>query len=232
MIIGQFFLLLNLAFLLSFYTILPKLMKIFWYFLSHRANSIKKSLFKGYLTPVTLTFDHFSLNIKLCLPFIILHQSSYKLVNNFLSYRGNSLEIVIFYDYLTPVTFTCNLQLDHFSDYQTYLSFYHYTPSCQRSSKSVNNVLSCWGNSLKTVIFNVFLTPVSLTCDLDHWPIFPTIALSFQKFYHSTLSCQRPSKSVHNFLSYWGNSLKNSHFLMVFWPLWPWPLIECSNYRT
>ena len=82
--------------------------------MSYWANSLKKSLFNGYLTPVTLTFDNFFLTTKLCLPFYhSIHscQSSYKSVNNFLSYRGNSLKIVIFNRYLTPVTFTCNLQL-------------------------------------------------------------------------------------------------------------------------
>ena len=86
MTIGQFFFSLNSAFLLSFYTILPKLMKICRYFLSNWANSIKKSLFNSYLTPLTLTFDNFSLNIKLCLSLIILQHPAKAHINRSITF--------------------------------------------------------------------------------------------------------------------------------------------------
>ena len=113
-----------------------------------------------------------------------------------------------------PVTFS----YDHFSDSWTYLSFYHYTPSCQRSSKSVDKFLSYWGNSLKTVICYGFLKPVTLTFDM-----FWISNLAFLFYY--TQSCQSSSKSVNDFLSYWGNSLKTVIFKLFdpcdldFWPI-------------
>ena len=127
--------------------------------------------------PVTLTFDQFSWLPILAFFFNSLPscQSSSKSVNNFLSYRGKSLKKSFFNGYLTLWPWPMN----KLSDYRAQPSFYHETQSCQRSSKSVSNFFIYWGNSLKTVIFNVFLTPVTLTRNLDLWPNFLTIQLSF-----------------------------------------------------
>ena len=123
----KIFRLLNLAFFLSFYTTLPKLIKI-----------SQKLLW-------------------------IIEVTAWKL----------SFLIVFWPLWPLPVTLT----FDHFFRFLTLPSLQHSTSYCHSSSKLVNNVLSYWGNSLKTVLFNGYLTPLTLACDLDLWPIagLPTV---------------------------------------------------------
>ena len=110
--IGQFFLLLNLAFLLSFYTMLPKLMKICQKFLSHWAHSTKSHFLAVTwpLWPWPLT--HVFLTVKLCLPFIILHHPAKAHINWSITFWviKETARNSHFQCYLTPVTFTCDLQ--------------------------------------------------------------------------------------------------------------------------
>ena len=150
------------------------------------------------MTSVTLTFDHFFLTIELCLPFYHSTpscQSSYKSVNNFLSYWGNSLKIVIFNGYLTPVTFTCELQ--RWPIFLTIKLIFHFIimhhPVKGHQNRSITGY---WGKSLKTVIWSWLFDP----CDLDLWPNFLTIKLSLPFF----ITHNQPKTS----LNYWGNSLK------------------------
>ena len=53
-------------------------------------------------------------------------------------------------------------------------SFYHSTPCCQSSSKSVNNFLRYSGNGLNSFFDYRLFDP----CDLDLWPIFLAFELS------------------------------------------------------
>ena len=113
---------------------------------------------------------------------------------------------------MTPVTLTFD---PWFSDYQTLPSFYHSTPSCQSSYKSINNFLSYRGNRLEIVIFNGFLTPVTFTCDLQRRPIFLTIELSFH-----FIIVHHPAKGHQNrsitFFALLRQELKNCHFFNVY----------------
>ena len=65
--------------------------------------------------------------------------------------------------------------IEFFFHYWTFPSFYHSSPYCQSSSKSVNDFLSYWGNSLKTVFFKRLFD----SCDVDLLTNFLTIKLSF-----------------------------------------------------
>ena len=138
---------------------------------------------------MTLTFDHCFSDYQTLPSFFHSTpscQSSYKSVNNFLSNRGNSLKIVIFNGSLTPVTFTCDLQLRPF-----FLTIEFSLPFFITHNSAKALLLK----SLKTVIFNGYLTPVTLTCDLDFLPIFLTIQLNFRFIilYH-------PAKTHQNWL--------------------------------
>ena len=86
-----------------------------------------------------------------------------------------------------------------------------------------NPPIGCWEKTdgrTDSPILMLWFDP----CNLDQVFFCFLLLSNLYSFYLSTPSCHSSSKSVNNFLSYWGNSLKQS-FLMVISPLWPWPVI-------